>query len=109
MTTQQVMLVLYPVTAALCGAYATLSFVFWYTTRRTYVSFFNALFFLVEFVVLALLTLTTGNNPTFNIDDYRLLVVLARIVRIVVIILCIIFTTRMIYRQGTHTKSKCQE
>lgn len=101
MSIQQWMSVLYLVLFVLAAIYAVNKFVFWYTTRRTRVAFMDAVFFLIETIVLALLTLTTGGNPLFDIETYRPLVVLARLAMAICLVFCIRFTRVMIHQQGT--------
>lgn len=100
-TTQQYMSILYPTLAALSLGYTVLSFIFWWTTRRSSVAFFNALFFATETAVLTLLTFTTGSHPMLDIERFRFLVVWSRTALLVVLLICFHVTYVMIKAQGT--------
>lgn len=101
MTTQQWMSILYPILVGWCGGYTILKFVFWWSTRRTAVTFFDACFFAIETIVLLLLALLTGSHPLLDIDRYRFLVVWARLAMVLVLMSCAYVTWKMIRRHGT--------
>lgn len=105
MTTQDYMSILYPLLTGLTGGYAITKFWFWRTTRRTAVAFWDAVFFLVETLILLLLTLLTGSHPLFDINQFRLIVVLLRFAMAIVLITCTVVTIKMIFMFGTRGKS----
>ena len=105
MTTQDYMSILYPVLTGLSGGYAITKFWFWWTTRRTAVTFFDSLFFTVETLILLLHTLLTGSHPLFDINQFRFIVVLLRFAMAIVLIICTVSTIRMIFLFGTRGKN----
>ncbi len=73
-----IMSILYPLLAAALFIVAGMAFLFWAMRRRTSVALSQALCFLAEFATMALLVLTTGANPIFDIERFRVWVVVSR-------------------------------
>lgn len=81
-----IMSVLYPLLAATCFTVAGLAFLFWAMRRRTSVVLSQALCFFAEFATMVVLVLTTGANPIFDIEQFRIWVVVTRFLLLVALL-----------------------
>jgi hypothetical protein len=97
MTSAQAMDIIYPLCTALLGGYTILKIAFLIYVRRTWIVTFDVLLLITETIVLGLLALLTGENPSFDIEQYRYLVTWTRGAMCVALILCILSILRSIW------------
>ena len=81
-----IMSFLYPILAAVCLLVAGLALLFWAMRRRTMVALSQALCFFAEFATMVVLVLTTGVNPIFDIEHFRVWVVVTRFLLLVALL-----------------------
>lgn len=82
-----IMSFLYPTLAATTFVVAGLVLVFYATKRRTKVVLSQALCFIAEFFTIVVLVLTTGANPIFDIEQFRVWVVVTRVMLLLALLI----------------------
>lgn len=78
MTIQAWMSILYPALAACSFGLIILASLFWLTQRRTWLVAAQIIYFVTEFATFVLLTLVTGANPMYDIEQFRGWIVVSR-------------------------------
>ena len=97
MKAEELMDIVYPILAGLYLCYIFLKIFFFFTVRRTGIVLADAFLFITDFMVLLTLALFTGQNPSFDINTYRYVVVYERMLMSIALFICIVVTTRQIW------------
>lgn len=95
---------IYPLLAVLAAIQAALLLVYWFTTRRIPLVLAGSLNYLLEAIITGLLAVLTGNNPSFDIEQYRYLVTWLRAVMVFALFWNNFECIRMIFAYGTHER-----